>query len=122
MRLLLDMNISPAVAEALRADGHDVVHCRELGLEAMPDQAVLARAIADVRTLITFDLDFGDIAGSAFGGGSGILLLRLRSPRRPHILDRVRRAIAAAAGPLSKGAIVLVEDARIRVRMLDAEK
>jgi predicted nuclease of predicted toxin-antitoxin system len=120
MRFLLDMNISPVIGEALRQDGHEVVHSRELGLAAQPDHAVLARAVADSRILITFDLDFGDIAGSVASGGSGIMLLRLRSPRLSHMLDRVRQAIATAGAPLQAGAIVLVEDARLRIRLLDA--
>jgi predicted nuclease of predicted toxin-antitoxin system len=53
MRFLLDMNISPVIGEALRQDGHEVVHSRELGLAAQPDHAVLARAVADSRILIT---------------------------------------------------------------------
>jgi predicted nuclease of predicted toxin-antitoxin system len=122
MRLLLDMNVSPAIGEALRQDGHDVVHARDLGLGERPDDAVMAQAVADRRSLITFDLDFGDIAGSAMHADrTGTLLLRLRSPRRAHMLARIRQAIATAGAVLESGAIVLVEDARLRIRQFDAD-
>src|SRR5258708_31396793 len=119
MRFLLDINVSPAIGEALRADGHDAVHVREIGLGDLPDREVFAHAAADNRVLVSFDLDFGDIAGSARAGTPGVLLLRLRSPQRPHMLDRLRIAIAATSLPLGEGAIVLVEDARIRIRRLE---
>jgi predicted nuclease of predicted toxin-antitoxin system len=78
MRFLLDMNISPVLADALRTDGHDVVHSRELGLGRLPDRDIFGRARVDDRIVVTFDLDFGDIAGTARQGGPGLLLLRLR--------------------------------------------
>jgi len=116
------MNISPSIGDGLRADGHDVLHSREAGLGHLPDREIFARAAADHRVLISFDLDFGDIAASANIEGTGVLLLRLRSPQRLHMLDRLRIAIATAEAALAKGAIVLVEDARIRIRRRDASE
>jgi predicted nuclease of predicted toxin-antitoxin system len=88
-----------------------------LGLGALPDSSVFAHAAAENRVLITFDLDFGDIAGSA---AVGVLLLRLRSPRLSRMLERVRSAVGAAETALGAGATVLVEDARLRVRLPDS--
>ncbi|MBV8336289.1 MAG: DUF5615 family PIN-like protein, partial [Alphaproteobacteria bacterium] len=78
MRLLLDMNLPPAMAEWLRAEGHDVVHVREIGFAQSPDRNVFARAAEDARIVVTFDLDFGEIAGLIGATSSGVVLLRLR--------------------------------------------
>ena len=51
MRLLLDMNVSPAIGGALRQDGHDVVHARDLGLAEQPDWTVMPCAAAEVAWL-----------------------------------------------------------------------
>ncbi len=118
MRFLLDMNLSPAMADWLRQEGHDAVHARDIGLATLPDRDLFARAVAEERILITFDLDFGDIAGAAGGAGPGVLLLRLRSPRQAHMRQRVQTAISLAAEALVAGAVVLVEDARIRIRSM----
>jgi len=67
MRFLLDMNVSPMVIEARRADGHDVAHAGELGMGNRPDRNLFAQD----RVLISFDLDFGDIVGSAARQGPG---------------------------------------------------
>jgi predicted nuclease of predicted toxin-antitoxin system len=114
MRLLLDMNMSPKVAERLRTEGHDAVHLRELGLGRSPDRDVFAHATTDRRIVVTFDLDFGEIVG--LGAGTGVILLRLRSVRTAHVQQRVSVALTLAAEALHAGAVVLVEDARIRVR------
>jgi predicted nuclease of predicted toxin-antitoxin system len=116
MRLLLDMNLPTAVADWLRSSGHDAVHVRELGLGDVPDREIFARAAADSRIVVTFDLDFGEIAGLARGAAVGAVLLRLRLPSRQHLQQRLGAAISAAVGPLEAGATVVVEDSRIRIR------
>ena len=114
MRLLLDMNMSPKVAERLRTEGHDAVHLRELG-HRRPRAAQIGR---DARHRLAprkpGHLDFGEIVG--LGAGTGVILLRLRSVRTAHVQQRVSVALTLAAEALHAGAVVLVEDARIRVR------
>jgi pyruvate kinase len=48
--------------------------------------------------------------------GTGVVPLRLRSVRTAHVQQRVSVALAEATDALRNGAVVLVEDARIRVR------
>ena len=116
MRLLLDMNLPPAMADWLCSEGHDAIHAREFGLGRLSDREIFARAAAEQRITVTFDLDFGEIVGLAGAANAGVILLRLRSARQSALRDRVRVAIARAAEALQSGAIVLVEDARIRIR------
>lgn len=52
MRFLANENIPAAVVTALRAAGHDVAWVRE-DAPGAPDDAVLARAVADERVLLT---------------------------------------------------------------------
>ena len=116
MHLLLDMNVPAPIAGWLRAQGHDAVHLRDVGLGHLPDLEVFARAAAERRVVGTFDLDFGEIVGLAAGAGVGVVLLRLRSVRMAHMQQRIAAALAEADWALQASAIVLVEDARIRIR------
>ena len=56
MRLLLDEQLSPAVADQLRRRAHDVVAVAEVGLRGVPDELVLAQAIGDRRAIVTGDI------------------------------------------------------------------
>jgi len=118
MRFLLDMNLPPELAIWLREQGHDAVHVIDGGFGASPDQEILMRAATESRIVISFDLDFGDILAAGQQASAGVVLLRLRSARQPRIRERLQVAIAQAADALEEHAIVLVEDARIRVRRM----
>jgi predicted nuclease of predicted toxin-antitoxin system len=119
--LLLDMNLPPAIAARLRAEGHDAIHVRDAGYGNLPDREIFARAAEDHRIIVSCDLDFGEIAGSAAHPGSGVILLRLKLARQAYLWDRIQVAIAAAGDAMDAGAIVLVEDARIRIRRMEPE-
>jgi predicted nuclease of predicted toxin-antitoxin system len=118
MRLLLDMNMPRGIAALLRQSGHDAVHLGERGQGRLLNDDVFALASAEERILVTFDLDFGKIAGLAAKSGNAIILLRLRAVRSQHVHARLTTALAATGAALASGAFVVVEDTRIRVRSL----
>ena len=53
MRLLLDEQLSPTIAEQLRGRNHDVVAASEVGLSGLPDEQVLSSATIDRRAVVT---------------------------------------------------------------------
>jgi predicted nuclease of predicted toxin-antitoxin system len=118
MRFLIDMNLSPELATWLNAQGHDAVHVIDAGNAASSDHEIMMRAATECRVVVSFDLDFGDIAGAAQQSGTGVVLLRLRLAGQEHVRQRLQVAITQAGEAMSEGAIVLVEDTRIRIRRL----
>jgi predicted nuclease of predicted toxin-antitoxin system len=110
------MGVSRRVAEVLRRAGYDIVHASELGLARSPDRELLERAASDRRTLVTFDLDFAEIASQAPQNTSGVILLRLRNASNEWVLRRLRIVLGACREELRAGAIVSVGDSRYRVR------
>jgi predicted nuclease of predicted toxin-antitoxin system len=56
-KLLLDENLSPAIALTLTREGFDVVHVRDRGLLRAADVGVFARALQEDRILVTSDVD-----------------------------------------------------------------
>jgi predicted nuclease of predicted toxin-antitoxin system len=56
-KLLLDENLSPAIALTLAREGFDVVHVRDRGLLRATDVDVFARALQEDRILVTSDVD-----------------------------------------------------------------
>jgi len=116
------MNLPPAIADRLRGEGHDAIHALNAGYGSLSDRDIFQRAAKDHRIVVSFDLDFGEIAGAATHPGSGVILLRLRLTRQSYLWGRLRIAIAETGDALGTGAIVIVEDARIRVRRMQSEE
>lgn len=119
MRFLLDQNLSPLLADELRSAGHDVAHTRELGLSRADDSLVLQRAADEDRVLISADTDFGTLLAATSAARPSVLLLRLRSWRPAADLAEVLLAnLDEIADDLASGAIVVLEDERVRIRPL----
>jgi len=74
VKFLIDNNLSPLLAEFLKAAGHDAVHLRDLGMQAAPDPAVLQRALVDERVLVSADTDFGGLLSRSRATGPSVLL------------------------------------------------
>lgn len=68
--------------------------------------------------MFTFDLDFGDILALAGAAVVSVILFRLNNTRTPFVQKRLEAVLAADATALEKGAIIVVEDGRHRVRDL----
>ena len=118
MRLLCDMGVSMKVVQWLRDQGHDCVHLRDEGLQRLPDGQVFAKAIAEDRVVVTFDLDFGDIVATMGSRVASVLLLRLRNARADRVIERLAAALDVAGGALESGAVVVVQESRFRIRHL----
>jgi predicted nuclease of predicted toxin-antitoxin system len=118
MRLLADMGVATGVVDWLRDQSHDALHLREQGLQRLPDDQIFRKAAAENRTVLTFDLDFGEIV--AFSGRQkvSVVLFRLRNTRTFHIIERLRVALEQSGSALQQGAVVVVEESRVRVRRL----
>lgn len=110
------------VVDWLRQLGHDATHLREEGLQQLPDPEVFAKGRAEDRIVVTFDLDFGEIAAFAREGRPSVILFRLRNTRRTHVIERLRAVLAEAEADLVQGAVVLVEESRLRIRALPLGK
>ena len=106
------------LVDALRTDGHDVVHAQDIDLGRATDREILEHAAADSRILVTFDLDFAEIVALQQSDRERVVLLRLQNTRNENVLARLRLALMECAEELDSGAIVVVEDGRYRVRAL----
>ena len=73
---LADQNIHRDVVEWLRQGGCDVLTCAAAHLFGAPDEAVLARAAAEGRVVVTHDSDFGTLSVVGALRSVGILFLR----------------------------------------------
>lgn len=119
MKFLIDNNLSPLLADALKAAGHDAVHLRDLGMQAATDHAVLEHARADERILVSADTDFGGLlARSGTSTPSVILIRRLAGRRAAEQAAIILANLDQVAEDLTAGAIVVLHEDSLRVRRL----
>lgn len=83
------MGVGLAMVGWLRRQGHDAKHLR-----------------------------FGEIAALSGGRKASVVLFRLHDTRTPHVIDRLSAALADCMPALERGAVVIVEESRYRVRPL----
>ena len=118
MRFLADAGISPKTVEFLKNLDHDAVHIRTLGLESASDSELIRRARANSSVVLTFDLDFGDILALGVLDKPSVILFRLADERPESVNRRLEKVLDERGDELDAGALVLVQDARYRIRKL----
>ena len=104
------------VASWLNSQGHDATHLRDEGLQRLHNGEIFTKAIAESRIIVTFDLDFGEIVALSKGRKAGVILFRLRNTRTSFVIQRLSDVISECVDVLMRGAIVIVEETRYRVR------
>jgi len=118
MRFLVDNSLSPRLVVALREVPHDAVHVRDLGLALMDDETIFAAAAREHRIIVAQDTDFGTILAMSRDRYPSVILLRCRAKSTEAILGLLMANLPAMSADLEAGAVVVIEDARIRVRRL----
>ncbi len=116
MKLLLDSCVYGAAKEQLRALGHEVEWAGDLA-EDPGDEALLARATAEQRVLVTLDKDFGELAVLRHLPHSGIV--RLVGFRGRDQAAACQLVVLKYGAELAQGALATVEPGRIRIRSRD---
>jgi len=118
VRLLLDEMYARAVADQLRARGHDVVSVHDpeyRRLEGAPGEEIFAAALAEGRAIVTENVpDFRRLESDALarGGAHGTLVFtsNRQFPRgEPGTIDRLGEALDAllTEAPAPRGSLFL---------------
>ena len=116
MRFLADMGVSMRVVDWLRAQGHDTIHLRDEGLNRLPNGEIFDKALQDDRTVLTFDLDFGEIVALSHGRKPAVIVFRLKDARASHVIERLSAVLSESGHAITGGTVVAVEESRHRIR------
>jgi len=110
------MGISPQTVAFLRKLGHEAVRLPEVGLERKGDADVIAHALLHGEVVLTFDLDYPALLALNPSNRASSIIFRTQSAEPEWINLRLGETLVLLADALAEGAIVVVEDQRVRVR------
>jgi predicted nuclease of predicted toxin-antitoxin system len=118
MKILIDMNLSPTWVQFFVAQGIEAVHWVTVGEASAPDSRILDYAASNGFVVFTHDLDFGMLLASRNSRGPSVIQIRTQDVLPSAIGLVVLRAIEAGREHLEAGAIVTVDLAQNRIRLL----
>lgn len=112
------MNLAPAWCEAFFAEGWESRHWSTVGDPRATDGTIMEWARANGYVVFTHDLDFGTLLALTQDVGPSVVQLRAQDVLPENRGDVVVRALHQFETALQAGALVVIDEARARVRVL----
>jgi predicted nuclease of predicted toxin-antitoxin system len=115
MRLLIDNNLPPGLVDALSE--WDVVHVRQLGLQAATDQVIFDLAASEHRIVVSQDADFGTLLARLGGKAPSVVLIRRPDlPTSALLAPLLRLELPRFQEGLDQGAVLILESSATSIR------
>jgi len=118
IQIVIDMNLSPGWVGELTANGWPSVHWSTVGDPKATDREVMDWARSNGYVVFTHDLDFGTMLALTHAAGPSVIQVRGQNVLPDHMSPIVTAALRQHESELAAGALVVVEEAKLRVRVL----
>ena len=118
MKLLVDMNLSPEWVAVLKEAGWEAVHWSKVGDLRAADSEIMAWAKQNGCVVFTHDLDFGTMLVLTQAEGPSVIQGRTQDVTPSAIGKLVINALHQFESELEKGALIVLDEANIRARIL----
>ena len=118
MKFIIDMPLSPFLADWLKTKGHDAVHVTHLAMDRSPDSEILERARIEQRVVITADLDYPRLLAITRAEGPSLILFRGGNYSDQETFERMERVLETITPENLANSLVVIEKQKIRHRRL----
>lgn len=118
MKVLVDMSLSPSWRELFEQNGIEALHWSQVGHAKAKDREIMAWARDHGFMVFTHDLDFGHLLALTHAAGPSVIQVRTEDVLPESIGTLVLRALLQHQDLLQTGALVVIEPADSRARIL----
>ena len=118
MKLLVDMNLSPDWVAVLKQSDWEAVHWSTVGNPRAADSEIMTWAKQNGCVVFTHDLDFGTILALTQAEGPSVIQVRTQDVTPTAIGKLVVNALRQFQPQLEKGALIVLDEANARARVL----
>lgn len=118
MKIVIDMNLSPLWVEVLTRHGWHSVHWSSIGDARAKDHEIMSWALTNGHIVFTHDLDFGAILAATQWNAPSVIQVRAQDVMPLHLESVIVAALQQYEAELEAGALLIVHEGRLRVRLL----
>jgi predicted nuclease of predicted toxin-antitoxin system len=118
MRLLIDMNLSPDWAEVFQQEGWQALHWSTAGNPRAADSVIMEWARTNGYVVFTHDLDFATLPATTSARGPSAIQVRTQDITPQSLGSRLVQILRQHESALEAGALITVDEAKFRVRIL----
>lgn len=122
MRIVIDMNLTPQWVAVLARHGWTAIHWSQVGAPNAPDHEIMEWALNNDHIVFTHDLDFGMILAATQAKGPSVIQVRTQDVTPGHLEPIIVAALRQYEDRLNAGALIVVDEAKLRVRLLPLRK
>ena len=121
MKILIDMNLSPDWVKAFADENIEAVHWSTIGDLKAKDETIVEYARANDCVIFTHDLDFGTILSLTQAEKPSVIQVRTQDILPSRLAPTIIAILRENELLLENGALIVVDEARARIRILPLE-
>ncbi len=118
MRLLLGMNLSLYLVDIFTEQGWQALHWSAVGDPGADDFSIMEWARDNGYTVFTHDLDFGTLLAVTHAQGPSVIQVRTQNILCQDFCARLIQTLRKYGPALEKGALMVIDETKSRVRLL----
>lgn len=122
MKILIDMNLSPDWTTAFAAENIESVHWSTVGDPRAEDSKIMDYARTNDYVVFTHDLDFGTILALTQAESPSVVQVRAQNILPSHLAVTIVAVLQSNQESLEQGSLIVVDEARARVRILPLQR
>jgi predicted nuclease of predicted toxin-antitoxin system len=118
MKILIDMNLSPDWVQEFKLYKIEAVHWSAVGRFDAPDSVIMDWARKNDHVVFTHDLDFGTALALTKAEKPSVIQVRTQNVTVSHLSKIVIPTLKNYEELLEKGALIVLDDDKKRIRIL----